>query len=207
MVTQNPFHTPEEMRLISDLAHRAEGVVLGVAALIALVQAGGLFQRGRQRYAWPAMVLGAGILLLGYLLIPFHGLANARAQWHFVVRDPQQRHHLIMAILVAIGGIGETVARSRKQGNHRWHFVWPAVLVVVGLFFVFHQQHGTSDAVARAALVHRMLGTSMIVAGVFATIAIVRPVSRAALILWPLALLASATLLLLYREPAGAYHH
>ena len=204
---QNPLHSPEEMRQISNLAHLAEGIVLGTAALIALAQARGLFDEGKQRYAWPTLVVAAGVFLLGYLVIPHHGLENARTQWRFVFGDPQQRQHVMISLLVLVGGALELLATAGKLNGRLWHLAWPAALLLVGVLFLIHPQHGTSEAVARATLVHRILGTTLAGAGIIAGANAVRAAhSHALATLWPVALLAASVLLLIYREPSGAYH-
>lgn len=81
LVQVAPFHTVEEMRGLSNLAHVIEGVVLAAAALLALAEAGGRLRGDRRRIAWPAVVVFAGVVLLFYLLFPHHGLSNARLQW------------------------------------------------------------------------------------------------------------------------------
>src|SRR2546427_10286977 len=95
----SPLHTPEEMRQISNLAHAMEGIVLGVAAITVIVQALGWLSGQRLRFLWPGLVVAAGAGLLGYLLIPHHGLAKAGLQYRFVFGDPQQRQHLVIACL------------------------------------------------------------------------------------------------------------
>jgi hypothetical protein len=204
---QNPLHTPEEMRQISDLAHLAEGVVLGSAAIIALVQTWGFLANGKQRYAWPALVMIAGAFLLGYLVLPHHGLALARTQWRFVFGDPQQRQHVFISLLVFAGGGIQLLATAEKLRGRVWHLAWPAALVAVGVLFLVHPQHGTSESVLRAVFVHRVLGSTLILAGALAGANVLRVVPSVWLQrLWATALLVAAILLFAYREPEGAYH-
>ena len=204
---QNPLHTAEEMRQISNLAHVAEGAVLGTAALIALVQTRRPATEDGWRFAWPVLVVAAGAFLLGYLVVPHHGLDLARTQWRFVFGDPQQRQHLVISVLVLIGGASEAFALAGQHRGRIWRLAWPAALLIVGGMFVVHQQHGTTDAVARATLLHRVLGSALIVAGLVAATNVLRPIhSRPLAMIWPLALLAASIMLLIYREPEGAYH-
>jgi hypothetical protein len=200
------WHTPEEMRQISDLAHWIEGAVLGSAAIIALVAASGRPAAERARLAWPALVLSAGVLLFGYLVIPHHGLSRAREQWAFVFGDPQQRQHLALATLAALGGAAELFHRTGRLRSRAWQLVWPAAIITAGLLFALHVQHGTGESVARAMLIHRALGILLVAAGVLkladAFAADRRPWLAFA---WPLALLAASVLLASYREPEGAY--
>jgi hypothetical protein len=201
-----PFHTADEMRGLSNLAHVVEGVVLAIAALIALAEAAGRLRGERGRIAWPAIILFAGVLLLGYLLIPHHGLANARAQWGFVFGVPQQHQHLILAALIVIGGGAELLSRRGRLRGWAWSLIWPATAATAGILFGAHPQHGTSEAIARALMLHRWIGTLLIVTGAIRTVEVLGATqARWAKYAWPVTLLASAVLLAIYREPPGAY--
>lgn len=85
-------------------------------------------------------------------------------------------------------------------------WAWPVTTIIVGILFLVHTQHGTSEAVAGATAVHRALGTVLILAGVLRAVSSIKQTSRTA---WELAagaaLLAAAVLLIVYREPPGAY--
>lgn len=201
-----PFHTAEEMRGLSNLAHVIEGVVLAAAALLALAEAAGRRGDDRERITWPATIVFAGIGLFAYLLFPHHGLSNARTQWAFIFGVPQQRQHVILAALVVIGGGAELLSRRGRLRGRAWRLVWPIAAITAGTLFVAHPQHGTSEAVAGAVTLHRWIGTLLIVTGVVRA-GEVLSATRAWWVRysWPLALLAAALLLALYREPQGAY--
>jgi hypothetical protein len=206
LVLQLPaWHTPEEMRQLSDLAHRIEGVLLGTVAAIALAQ-GGRWSGVRARLLWPAFLLTAGVVLVAYLLIPHHGLDRATDQWRFVLGDAQQRQHVILALLVAIGGGSELLYRTGRLRSRLWQLGMPAAAVTIGLLFALHAQHGTTEAVARAMLIHRTLGTLLITTSVLrASEVLIARHRRWLSMAWPLTLLAASMLLLVYREPKGAY--
>jgi hypothetical protein len=201
-----PWHTPDEMQQISNLAHWVEGAVLALAALIALAQAAGYLGGPRARYLWPGVVLTAGIFLLGYLLIPHHGLGLTREQWAFVFGDPQQRQHVVLAALAVLGGAAELAYRAGRLDGWGWQLAWPLAAAVIGGMFALHTQHGVHEAVARAVLMHRVLGSLLIATGVL-RVAELLWVPRASWLAfaWGLTLLAAAALLVLYREPEGAY--
>ena len=200
-----PLHSPDEMRQISNLAHVIEGVVLALVAVTALAEATG--RLGRGRYLWPILVVVAGAGLLLYLVIPHHGLHRATLQWSFVFGDAQQRQHGVISALILIAGVVEILGRADRLRGTAWTLAWPAALAIVGVMFLVHQQHGTSEAIARATLVHRYLGTSLVLAGVLAGTHALRARRSGALgVAWPLALLVAAVLLIIYREPEGAYH-
>ena len=206
LVQLAPLHTAEEMRGFSNLAHVIEGLVLAAAALLALAEASGRLRGERGRIAWPAVMLFAGVFLLAYLLIPYHGLSNARTQWAFIFGAPQQRQHVILAALVVIGGAAELLSRRGRLRARTWRLVWPMTAVTAGILFVAHPQHGTSEAIARAVTLHRWIGALLIVTGVVRALEVLAA-TRAWWVkyTWPLTLLAAAVLLGLYREPPGAY--
>jgi uncharacterized membrane protein HdeD (DUF308 family) len=195
------------MREISNLAHALEGVVLGAVAVIVIAQALGLLSRDRTRYLWPALIVLAGGVLLGYLLIPHHGLAKAGLQYRFVFGDAQQRQHMVIAVLLLAAGVVELRIRAGRLDHRWWSLAWPATMTAIGLLFLIHPQHGTSDAVARATMVHRFLGTAMLSVGLLGGVEARRDRRSDALTAaWGSALLLAAVLLLVYREPAGAFH-
>jgi len=142
--------------------------------------------------AWPSLLLITGLLLL-LLIYPRHPLSDWPAIW----RDPQQRQHTIIAGAVAAAGAAELL-QSRSSA---WAYVWPAALLIVGILFLTHAQHGTGAAVERAVWKHRWLGATLMGAGLLRFIEIIGGV----VLWWPLILLAAAVQLVLYREPAGAF--
>ena len=155
---------------------------------------------------WPILVVVAGAGL-SYLVFPHHGLDKAGLQWRFVFGDPQQRQHLVIATLILIAAVIEILGRAGRVHGQAWMLAWPAALAIVGVMFLVHQQHGTSEAIARATMVHRYLGTSLVVADVLAGTSAMRA-QRGGVpgVAWALALLVAAVLLIIYREPTGAYH-
>lgn len=198
------WHTPEEMQLLSNAAHIVEGAIIGVIALLALAQAMGYAVSGRARLAWPGLVLFAGVFLLLYLLIPWHGLDQAVAQWQYIFSDAQQRQHLVIAVALTLAGVAEVLYLRRADA---WlEPIFPLATLSVGVAFFVHTQHGTSEAVQRAVLIHQLLGVVLGSAGVLALGARIKPHLRWLQFAWPLALLIAALLLFVYREPAGAYH-
>jgi len=186
-------HTPEEMRRGSNLGHRLEGLLLTAVGVIALL--GNLGLAAWASTAWPILILIAGLLLL-VLLYPTHPLTDWPAIW----RDPQQRQHTIMAAAIALAGASESVRGS----NPALAYVWPAALLMIGVLFLTHPQHGTGEAVVRAVRQHRVLGTTAIIAGLLRAAEFGTGTTLFA-VLWPLALLGAAAQLLLYREPEGAF--
>lgn len=186
-------HTPEEMRRRSNLGHRVEGLLLAAVGVLALLDSLGFAAWASA--AWPILILIAGLLLL-VLLYPAHPLTDWPAIW----RDPQQRQHTIMAAGIAVAGASELVRGS----NPALAYVWPAAMLMIGVLFLTHPQHGTGEAVVRAVRQHRVLGSTAVIAGLLRAAEVVTGTPLFA-ILWPLGLLAAAVQLILYREPEGAF--
>lgn len=187
-------HTAEEKRRLSDLGHRVEGFLLAAVAILALLHAAGFAWAAT---AWASLILVAGALLL-LLIYPRHPLADWPAIW----RDPQQRQHTIMAAAVFLAGLAELAAGQNPSSV--WRYVWPGVMLLIGLLFLTHAQHGTGAAVARAVRQHRTLGLTAIVAGLLRVVEVASD-SGVLAFLWPIALLAAAGQLLRYHEPEGAF--
>jgi hypothetical protein len=201
-----PFHTAEEMRALSNWAHWAEGAVLAVAACIALAQVAGYLQDRRARSLWPAVIGAAGAFLLVYLLFPHHGLGRAPVQWAFIFGDAQQRQHLVYGALTLAGGGTELLYRSGRLEDWRWQLVWPTAAAIIGVMFAAHTQHGTAEAVQRAALVHQYLGVLLILTGLLRSADVLSGARVRWLgFSWALTLLGAAVALGMYREPEGAY--
>ena len=186
-------HTPEEMRRLSNLAHIIEGVLIAIVGLLALLGNVSTFQWAST--AWPLLILIAGIILL-FLLYQLHPASERGLIW----RDAQQRQHTIIAIAIAVAGVAELL----RSSSPLLAYAWPAAIILTGGLFLFHAQHGTSQAAAWAVRQHRALGMMHILAGLLNFVQIVTG-ARFAAILWPIVVLIAAAQLLLYREPEGAY--
>jgi hypothetical protein len=186
-------HTPEEMRRLSNLGHIVEGILFAIVGALALL--GNLGTLTWASSVWSIMVLVSGVVLL-FLLYPLHPVS----EWGLIWRDAQQRQHTIIAVAVAIAGVAELLRSAIPMLS----YVWPAAIVLTGGLFLFHAQHGTSEAAARAVRQHRILGSTLIIAGLLNFVEIVSGGMFTAS-LWPIVLLIAAAQLLLYREPEGAY--
>ena len=184
-------HTPEEMRRLSNLAHWLEGILLAAVGILALV--GNIASWAGT--TWPFLTLFAGLLLL-IAIYPRHPRKDWPANWN----DAQQRQHTLVATALALAGGAELLSRHTAA----WTYVWPGVMLFIGVLFLSHPQHGTGAGMSRAVWLHRILGLTAIAAGLLRTAAIVTRVELFT-VLWPIALLAAAAQLILYREPEGAY--
>ena len=188
-------HTPEEMRRLSNQGHILEGALLAAVGVLSI-----LSNTGAADWAatvWRFLALLAGIALL-IILYPPHPIS----EWRLIWRDPQQRQHTSIAVVVILAGIAELT--QANTGISVLGYVWPMALLIIGTLFMTHTQHGHGDAVRQAVLRHRILGTTIIAAGLLRLLEIVVP-SIVLGILWPIALLFAAIQLVLYREPAGAF--
>lgn len=187
------LHTPEEMRRLSNLAHIVEGALIVIVGVLVLLEklAGFTWTSA----AWPVLILIAGVVLL-FLLYPLHPVS----EWRLIWRDAQQRQHTIIAVAMAIAGLAELLSSSLSA----LCYVWPIAVLLTGSLFLFHTQHGTSEAAAKAIRQHQLLGSTFIAAGLLNLVEIINGAIFAA-ILWPILLIVAAAQLLLYREPEGAY--
>lgn len=201
----NPFHTAQELVIFSNQVHWIEGWLLLAVIILSFLQARNYIQSNIIKYLWPLIILLAGSILVPYLLL-HHGLENFGRSWYYIWNDPQQRQHFIMGILLMISGLVELLYAAEKIKERFWKFVWPTVLVVIGVLFMIHTQHGTSNAVHESVIFHRYLGTALILSGVFKALELVwvrlYPVLK---YIWMIFLLITSIMLIIYREPVGAY--
>ncbi len=202
-----PFHTIAEMQLYSNLGHWIEGIILGAVAIIALLEALGYLKFKSAKYFWPGITLFAGVFLwvMIVFLQPFyHGWGNAISIWKFIFNDMQQRQHLIMGILLTLGGWAEIKYRQNPISRDYLKNAWAIVLTAIGLMFILHPQHGTGEAVAKAHMFHQYLGLVLILAGVLKKVELKYQKKWLAFV-WLVPLAASAIMLTTYHEPEGAY--
>jgi len=190
-------HTPEENRHLSNIGHIAEGITFVIVALFAFLD--GVGNAAWAAKAWPILLLCAGVVLL-VLIYPRHPASDWPAIW----RDMQQRQHTIMAVAVAAASAAELFRGSIQV----LAYVWPGAAILIGRMFLIHEQHGTSQAAANAVRQHRILGLTLIAAGLLRA-GEVSTGNALLAIAWPVALFGAALQMLYYREPDGAFetHH
>ena len=192
-----------QARQLSNAAHWAEGVLFGIIGFLAFLQALGVIG-GALLYLYPALLVMAGLLipiiLFGHRHEGMHGGHLA------VLDDPQQRQHLTMAGLVLIAGVTEIARLAGILSTPLFGYVWPAVLVIIGVLFTRHTQHGDHAAMIQATRFHRLLGVVLILAGLAKAMQVWEGDPRGLIaFVWALILLVAAGLLITYREPVGAY--
>lgn len=201
------FHTAEELQFLSNLGHWVEGGILAVVAVIAFLQAINYSKLAQKKYLWPGLVLFAGIFLWIFIVVlqPFyHGWANTLTAWGFILKDTQERQHLIMATLLILGGWAELKYRKNPDSHGYLQSAWPVILAAIGVMFILHPQHGTNEAMAKAHMFHQYLGFVFISAGVLKKVE-TKSQKRWLKFAWIIPLAIAAIMLMSYREPEGAY--
>ena len=190
-------------RRISNIGHWAEGALFAVMGVLALVEAAGKLG-GSARYLGPAPLVVAGILLPLILFGHSHGGASDHKRG--IMKDPQQRQHLVMAGLILVSGLVELALRATWLPVVPFGYAWPAALLVIGVMFMLHTQHGSHEAMAKSVRFHRVLGSAIALAGIVRAIQIATSQARGAFAFISAGLLlVVAALLVTYREPSGAY--
>lgn len=190
------------MQRLSDLGHRIEGILLAAVALIAIGEATGII---KNKYIWLGLIVIAGLFLIGFLLL-HHGLGNFKLVLKLILSDGQQRQHLLMAALLTVAGISEIFFRAKGVGLLQ--YAWPLSIGIIGLMFLIHEQHGSSEAVEWATKIHRYLGVLLVLVAVCIFLNIFLLPRKAWLaFLWPVLLIITSIFLFIYKEPKGAYEN
>ena len=191
----------EQRAAYSNFAHVVVGVLLAVVAALAALEVFGVVAGGG-RYVWPALLVFTGLFVPLFILWAAreHRVPVAR-----VLADPQQRQHFTLSGWMLLGGTAEAL-RLAGALPAVLGLVWPIVLALIGYGFLSHAQHGTSAAMAKAVRAHRVLGGTVILAGLARGIEVVSGIHEGTVGLgWVVLLLAAALQFMIYREPEGAY--
>lgn len=197
--------TTEQLYFISNLAHWVEGGLLAIVTVIAFAQAVGYAKSKGAQYLWPALILIGGVFLPAYMLL-WRGVGNVGLSWNLIIKDPQQREHLLMASFLVVGGAVEILYRARILRREFWKFTVPVALVMIGAALFIHTQVGTPEAVAEAVSKHHYQGGSIILAGLFRAADLHWHYQRKWLAFpWIAMLLVAAVLLITYCEPEGTF--
>lgn len=199
------LQTPEQLQFASNLAHWIEGTLFAIVAVIAFLRARGWGTWKGAQYLWPSLIVIAGLFLPVYILFQL-GSTKIIVTRDFIFRDPQQREHLSMALLLVLAGLAEIASEAKVVRAKIWKLIAPGALVVIGLVLLYHTEYGTQEAVAEAVTIHRYQGSLIILVGVLKAAAVLWERSLKWLAYpWIVVLLVTAALLIGYREPAGAY--
>lgn len=197
------LHTPEELRYLSSVGHWIAGGIFFTVAVIAFLQAKGFLTS--KPYLWQALVVIGGLFFIPYLLL-HHSLQEFPMVWRVIFLDPQQRQHFIMFNLITFGGTIELLLALKKLKTKAFYFIFPTVISIIGLMFLFHPQHGTSEAMAYSVPYHITLGIVLLLAGMTKVAQILMSHKYKLLnFAWILFLFISSMMLFIYNEPAGTY--
>ena len=197
------LHTPEEFRYLSSLGHWIAGYIFLGVAIVALVQALGFLKS--QKYLWPLLVTIAGLIFIPFNML-HHGLNELPLVWKVIELDPQQRQHFIIFNLLFVAGIIELLLSIGKIKSKLWRFVWPGVMLIIGLLFLTHPQHGSAQAIAYSKPFHTILGTTLLLTGVLKAAEVLWFVKYKLITYgWIIFLFIASIMLIIYNEPEGAY--
>lgn len=198
------LHTPEQLRELSNYAHWIEGAIFLTVALVLFLKTVGRMNAKKADLLWPGLIFGAGAFLIIYIFI-HHPLGQMGLVWQVILEDPQQRQHMIMAVLLILVAGAQLLYSLKKITSPLWQYAWPIALFVVGLLFLFHPQHGTPEAIAYMKPYHTALGVVILSTGALVLAAIKHQQNKILQFSAIGLLTLSALILLFYREPAGAY--
>lgn len=197
------LHSPEEFRYLSSLGHWIVGYIFLAIVIIVFLQQLGIL--ASKKFLWPGVLVLAGLIFIPFNFL-HHGIDQLPLVWKVMTLDPQQRQHMIMFFLLFIAGVVELLLAVNKIKNKEWYFVFPAILLTIGLMFIFHPQHGTEEALAYSIPYHRVLGTIIVLAGVSkGSVFILKHKQKILTYIWITMLLITSIILITYNEPAGSY--
>ncbi len=200
----NPFHSPQELQYYTNIGHWFEGIILGIVAIIYLIQLLGYLRIEAAKYLVAALILLGGLFLSPYLLL-HHGINNAGATWYYVVNDPAQLQHFIMGNILLVVGLVEILIATKALQHKLWSALFPLSVAIIGILFLVHPQHGTGIEFVRATRIHHYLGCLLITGGIAQAIALQNNRYRKLSYLWVVALIISTGLLFGYREPSETH--
>ena len=144
--------------LSSEQVHWLYGGVILAGSAVLLAEESGAFNAPKLRYGVPIAVLAAGGLLAIDPLL--HG-SNAPKDY----AAETKQHLFIAGVLLTVGAID--LAHEAGWLEHwTWGLALPAGMVAAGLRFFFHAQHGAPSKHALLTSQHRILGTTLVVAGI-----------------------------------------
>jgi hypothetical protein len=135
------------------LIHQIAGAILALFAALLLARELGFIRAG-----WPRFVLPTSLVVLGLFLvldpIVFHGGDFG----------PEGRQHQLQGGLL-LGVAVIELGRARGRLIHRlWGAPLPAGIILVGLMFTLHAQHGGGDMQLQVVQ-HRITGVTLMLAG------------------------------------------
>ncbi len=201
------LHSVEELRQLSTLAHWVIGYIFLAVFIFALLESFHVLKSEKARYIWPALASLAGIFLVPYMLL-HHGLDKVGMVIQLFMSDAQQTQHIIMGFLILIASGIELLHRAKKLRAKGYGLAFPGALIIIGLMFLFHPQHGTHEAMQQSMKYHTWLGSMLILTGVLRGAEVmVAPNQTWLRHAWLIPLLITSIMLITYSEPKGAYQN
>lgn len=178
--------------MFSNVGHWIEGGII-TAAGITLMRAAVTGEEDHDDHAARLLTAAGSLLGLGLVGASFH---HGGPRTFFGI-DRQQRQHLQMAALI-------TGAGASRRAGRLGALVSGAAMGLIGRMFLAHEQHGTSEAAARARAAHQRLGRTIVAGSVLDAVGRLvahRPLRG----LGALGIVAAGVQLLTYKEPPGAF--
>lgn len=136
-----------------EAVHKLAGAIVLVATALLLAREAGLLPQRAAGFVLPAGIVGMGLFLVLDPIV-FHG-------GEFGAEGRQ--HQLQGGVAIAVGLV-ETVRALGRLQDRVSAALLPLAIIVVGLLFVLHSQHGGGD-MAFQLVQHRILGATLILAG------------------------------------------
>lgn len=199
------IHPTAEWVKFSVTGHQAIGVFLLVVVIASIIERKSWkIQKVFSKYIVPILFVGLG-LSLSVVDITYHAIVDdPQAVWYLLTHWSQFGQHFLGGLLFMTAGVAEWI-HSRK--NIFWiSLVTPSVVLVTGIIFFFHQQLGVVPSVIYSMTWHMLFGASMVISATFRIIDLLLfKEKKGFFIVWIIALLIGAGMMITYREPPGAY--
>lgn len=177
------------MTLDPVVVHRIFGaVVLGFSGVVFIREINVLKQ------AWAEWLPAAALMTAGLLLVAdpwlFHGGDYGM----------EGRQHVVLGLIAIVAGGLEGWRLHRQSRFVLTLLAVPAAIAVLGIAFLWHQQHDAGDMLTQTAQ-HRVMGATLLVAASLKLVANLRPHGASwARSGWPLVLIVFSLQLFLYVE-------
>lgn len=201
------LHTASEWAVESTRGHWTLGLFIFVLFISSLAE----------RYNWKnkkviakyiapfvLILFGALLSFVGPILHTFISNPQPSAVWYLMTHNSQFLQHFFGGLVFIIAGIAEHIRYGKTQGFLQ--YIAPLAIGLSGIIFFFHQQLGVSTSVVYAMGWHMSFGVFMITGSVFRVIDLLFFESKKGFFfVWIIAILIGASMMMTYREPAGAY--
>lgn len=151
------------MELTSEQVHWIDGAIVIAVTFFLLVSELRPFT-----FSWNRFLIPAGLLIFGIGLFfdpLFHG-------YNFLdTFGGEIRQHIWFGSVVLIAALIETAKAFGWLETNFWNIVFPVGLVLLGAGFFFHAQHSADGSALLLLTQHRIMGITLILAGIAKAIA------------------------------------